>query len=218
MPQFKACIFDMDGVLLDSERIIRDVFTRVSTEFGFVVSSEVYLKCVGRNSRDTRAIMSEHLGSDFPYEEIKLKLRDLISKQITTSGWPLKPGVIEGLEDLRKNQIRCCVATSTEQNEARKRLQNLVRYFEHISSGDEVSKGKPDPELFLLAASRLAIDPKHCVVIEDSEYGAQAALSAGMSCLIVPDLKIPPEWLIPKVSGVFAGMDEAIDWILRRSY
>jgi beta-phosphoglucomutase-like phosphatase (HAD superfamily) len=97
-------------------------------------------------------------------------------------------------------------------------LQNLARYFEHISSGDEVSKGKPDPELFLLAASRLAVDPKDCVVIEDSEYGAQAALSAGMSCLIVPDLKIPPEWLIPKVSGVFAGMDEAIDWILRRSY
>jgi HAD superfamily hydrolase (TIGR01509 family) len=218
MPQFKACIFDMDGVLLDSERIIRDVFTQVSTESGFVVSPEVYLKCVGRNSRDTRDIMSEHLGSDFPYEEIELKVRDLISKQITTSGWPLKPGVIDGLDALRENQIRCCVATSTEQNEARKRLQKLVHYFEHISSGDEVSKGKPDPELFLLAASRLAVDPKDCVVIEDSEYGAQAALSAGMSCLIVPDLKIPPEWLIPKVSGVFAGMDGALDWILRCSY
>jgi HAD superfamily hydrolase (TIGR01509 family) len=218
MPQFKACIFDMDGVLLDSERIIRDIFTQVSTESGFVVSPEVYLKCVGRNSRDTRDIMSEHLGSDFPYEEIKLKVRDLISKQITISGWPLKPGVIDGLDALRENQIRCCVATSTEQNEARKRLQKLLHYFEHISSGDEVSKGKPDPELFLLAASRLAVDPKDCVVIEDSEYGAQAALSAGMSCLIVPDLKIPPEWLIPKVSGVFAGMDGALDWILRCSY
>jgi len=214
MPQFKACIFDMDGVLLDSERIVRDVFTRVCAEFGFVVSPEVYLKCIGRNSRDTRAIMSEHLGTEFPYEEIKLKVRNLISKQITISGWPLKPGVIESLENLRKNGIRCCVATSTEQNEARNRLRELMGYFEHISSGDEVSRGKPDPELFLLAASRLAIAPEDCVVIEDSEYGAQGALGAGMKVVIVPDLKTPPDWLVPKASGVFSSVDLAVRWVV----
>ena len=83
MPQFKACIFDMDGVLLDSERIIRDIFTQVAAESGFIVSPETYLKCVGRNSRDTREIMREHLGSDFRYEEIKLKENGDVYAKVT---------------------------------------------------------------------------------------------------------------------------------------
>ena len=111
-----------------------------------------------------------------------------------------------------------CVATSTAQSSADSRLTSakIRNYFEHISGGDEVSRGKPAPDIFLLAASRLNLSPEECVVIEDSEYGAQAALEAGMQCLMVPDLKTPPDWIRPLLAGVFDDLVSAADHITER--
>jgi len=195
----------MDGVLLDSERLLRDIVLAVSQGFGHTIPDDVYLACVGRNERDTRRILEERVSPHFPHDDVVRLVNERVTALLATNGWPLKPGVVEALEQIVAKGLRLCVATSTAQTLAHGRLvsADIRHYFEHISGGDEVERGKPAPDIFLLAASRLKLPPAACVVIEDSEYGAQAALEAGMQCVMVPDLKTPPDWIRPKLRGVF---------------
>lgn len=212
----QACIFDMDGVLLDSERFLRDIVVSVSEELGYTISDEVYLACVGRNERDVRTILEERVSKDFPHDEVITRVHARAEALLTSDGWPLKPGVVEALQTIVDKDLRLCVATSTAQALAHERLTsaNIRHFFEHISGGDEVARGKPAPDIFLLAASRLKLPPADCVVIEDSEYGAQGAITARMQCVMVPDLKIPPEWIRPQLLGVFDDLESATHHII----
>lgn len=213
----QACIFDMDGVLLDSERFLRDIIISVSEDLGYTISDEVYLACVGTNEHDTRRILEERVSPDFPHEEVGRRVSDQVRSRLASTGWPLKPGIMEALESITSIGIRLCVATSTARPLAEERLQsaNIKHYFEHISGGDEVERGKPAPDIFLLAASRLKLPPTSCTVIEDSEYGAQGALEAGMRCIMIPDLKTPPDWLRPQLHGIFDDIQSAAKHIVR---
>jgi beta-phosphoglucomutase-like phosphatase (HAD superfamily) len=205
MNELGAVIFDMDGVLLDSERLIRSVVMRISAELGHPIPDDVYLACVGRNARDTRRLLEEHISPAYPHVEVERRVDVEIASFLGDAGWPLRPSVMPALEKLVSRGVRRCVATSTARTRAQGRLQsaNILHFFEHVSGGDEVSRGKPAPDLFLLAAERLAVPPAACVVIEDSEYGAQAALDAGMRCVMVPDLKTPPDAIRKRIHGVF---------------
>ncbi|MFN4895545.1 MAG: HAD family hydrolase [Pseudomonadota bacterium] len=218
MKPLQACIFDMDGVLLDSERFQRDLVISASQELGYDIPNDVYLACVGRNERDTRQIFEERISSTFPHQVVSERVDARIAALIANDGWPLKPGVVGVLENLKAKGLRLCVATSTAKPRAQDRLVSakIRHFFEHISGGDEVSNGKPAPDLFLLAAGRLKLAPSDCLVIEDSEYGAQAALAAGMGCVMVPDLKTPPDWIRPKLEGVFENLVSAASYILQR--
>jgi HAD superfamily hydrolase (TIGR01509 family) len=219
MTRVQACIFDMDGVLLDSERLLRDIVLSVSHEFGHTIPNDVYLACVGRNERDTRRILEERVSPVFPHEDIVRIVNERVTALLTSDGWPLKPGVVAALEQIVAKGLRLCVATSTALPLAHGRLvsADIRHYFEHISGGDEVARGKPAPDIFLLAASRLKLPPANCVVIEDSEYGAQGALEAGMQCMMVPDLKTPPDWIRPKLCGVFDDLISATEHITKVS-
>lgn len=215
MKPVQACIFDMDGVLLDSERFLRGIVLSVSQECGHTIPDDVYLECVGRNERDTRRILKERVSPNFPHDDVVRLVSERATALLTTDGWPLKPGVVEALGHIVAKGLRLCVATSTAQTLAHGRLvsANIRHYFEHISGGAEVERGKPSPDIFLLAASRLKLPPAACVVIEDSEYGAQAALEAGMQCVMVPDLKTPPDWIRPRLLGVFENLRTATNHI-----
>lgn len=216
MTSIDAIIFDMDGVLLDSERIIRDVVCCVSSELGYPIPDDIYLMCVGRNARDVRQLLDECISPHFPHEEVYERADVDLQKIVSKGGWPLRPQVRAALDQLSARGIRRCVATSTARIRAHDRLRSadILHYFEHVSGGDEVSRGKPAPDIFLLAAERLAIAPCNCVVIEDSEYGAQAALEAGMRCVMVPDLKTPPETIRNRVDGVFGDILMAVESVL----
>jgi len=200
-----AVIFDMDGVLLDSERLIRSQILRISAELGYQIADDVYLACVGRNARDVQQLFEEHVDPAYPYAEVFRRVDAALAHLLGDAGWPLRPSVLPALEMLVSHGVRRCVATSTARTRAQQRLQSarLLHFFEHVSGGDEVSRGKPAPDLFLLAAERLGVPPAACVVIEDSEYGAQGALEAGMRCVMVPDLKTPTDSIRKRVHGVF---------------
>jgi HAD superfamily hydrolase (TIGR01509 family) len=218
MPRFCVAVFDMDGLLLDSERPIRDAWMVATREFGVSISDTDYLSVVGRNEVDSRAGLQALLGEAVPYDAVRARAGVLIAEALGADGYAVKAGVVGLLEALRARGVTCVVASSTNHDEVERRLAHagLAGYFSAMSGGDEVRRGKPHPDLFLLAAERAGHDPSHCLVFEDSEHGARGAIAAGMSVVIVPDLKSPSDDAVAASVAVLASLHDAqvhvADW------
>jgi HAD superfamily hydrolase (TIGR01509 family) len=206
-----AVIFDMDGLLLDSERPYRDAWIVTSRTRGYPLVESIYLQVVGRDDRDTREIFRTHFGGDFPYDEICSDVRVVMEKHTTPNGHALKEGVVELLEYLAQHSIPCAVATSTDRHKAVARLgqAKILPYMREVSGGDEVTKGKPAPDLYLLAAKKLGIAPGQCLAFEDSAPGARAAHKAGMKVIVIPDLLELPGDVRNFSLGVFPSLRQA---------
>jgi HAD superfamily hydrolase (TIGR01509 family) len=192
---FRAAIFDMDGLLLDSERPVRAAWQAATREFGVSLDDARYLELIGRNERDSRALLAQWLAPACSYDAARARADALLAQALGAAGYAVKAGVVDLLQALRARGVPCAVASSTHRAEVELRLaqSGLSAYFDGFNGGDEVARGKPAPDLFLLAAERLAQPPAACLVFEDSEHGARGAIAAGMSVVIVPDLKTPAE-------------------------
>lgn len=209
---YKAAIFDMDGLLIDSERPIRDAWLEVAQRNRIALTESDYLRVVGRNETDGKAILENLFHADFSFEDARICVADLLSQSAAMHGYAVKPGARALLAWLSARAVPCCVASSTHGAEVRRRLERsaLIAFFGAVCSGDEVKQGKPSPELFLLASQRLGVRPEECLVFEDSEHGAIGALAAGMSAVIVPDLKTPGADISAKCIAVLQSLEQAL--------
>lgn len=207
----KLVIFDMDGLLLDSERPIRDAWLAAANQNGYPLAESAYLEVVGRSDRDTRELFRKYFGKDFPFDAICAQVEKILKQQVERTGYQPKPGAMELLELLAARSVPCVVATSTEREEALARLRKagLLSFIREVSGGDEVTNGKPAPDLFLLAAKKQSMAPRECLVLEDSAFGARGANAAGMDVIVVPDLKPPPADVREFALGVFSSLREA---------
>lgn len=203
-----AVIFDMDGLLLDSERPYRDAWLAVCNAKGYPLNDSIYRQAVGRDERDTREIFRRHFGDGFPYDNICSDVRIIMDKHTAGNGHALKDGVVDLLAYLAQQTIPCAVATSTMREKAVARLDQakILSYIREVSGGDEVMKGKPEPDLYLLAAKKLAAVPGQCLVFEDSAPGARAAHKAGMDVIVIPDLIQPPDDVRDFSLGIFPSL------------
>jgi len=211
-PNFKveAVLFDMDGLMLDTERLSQSTWQRAMRDWGYDLTDDVYLTVVGRTATSTWQVFREAFGQDLPLEEIFAR-RQVYHDEITQrEGIALQPGVKELLDWLDTTPWKRAVASSTRRPIVLKRLgmAGVIDRFTTIVGGDEVEHGKPAPDIFLLAAERLGIAPEHCVVLEDSDAGIQAAHTAGMLPLMVPDMKPPSETSLQLAGGVFNSLYE----------
>ena len=190
-----AVIFDMDGLMLDTERIAQEAWQQAGAEWGYDIPDEVYLQAIGRTAADTADIMIAAYGSDFPFDAMYARKQALLHKVIEQGNVPTKPGLFELLDWLDACGLPKAVATSTARAVAEIKLSTteLQERFPVVVCGDEVEHGKPAPDIFLKAAAGLGIDPSRCLVLEDSESGTRAAHAAGMIPIIVPDLKQPSD-------------------------
>lgn len=191
----QAVIFDMDGLLLDTERIGFRAWQRASRDFGFDLSEHLYCKVIGRTKQDTFQIFRESFGLGFNPEEVRAKRLLYGAEIIAQEGVPLKPGALQLLDALNKRNIKLALATSTERERTLAYLEQakLLSFFKAIVTGDQVKIGKPDPEIYLKCAQALSVLPESCLVFEDSESGTIAAHKAGMRVIIVPDMKKPSD-------------------------
>jgi HAD superfamily hydrolase (TIGR01509 family) len=187
-----AVVFDMDGLLLDTELISLKTFVASCREHHFEPDLKIYVQCIGTNSARTREILLEGYGPDFPYNEI-LKLWRSSYDEETGQSIPVKPGAVSLLKYLEKRPLKKAVATSSRRENAFKKLSNarILHFFDFILGGDQITRGKPDPEMYLTACRELGAEPQRCLALEDSENGVRSALSAGLMVIQVPDL-IPP--------------------------
>ena len=210
-PAYTAVVFDMDGLLLDSERPIRDAWLRSAALLGVPLSEADYLSVVGLNHADSAARMLALFGAD---AALLATARAQTNASIA-AGPPFeaKPGAARLLRALREAGVPCAVASSTHHGEVCRRLHRagLLDLFDVICGGDEVQRGKPNPDLYRLALDRLNAAAPTTIAFEDSGHGVQAALAAGLATVAVPDLKTPaPEWLA-RCLAVLPSLDAACE-------
>lgn len=190
---YQAAIFDMDGLLLDTERVCQQAFRDACKFLSLPFLEETYLSIIGCNAQGIEAILTKGYGDRIAYEPLRKAWMDRYNPIVTTQAIPVKKGVVALLTWLKENDVPMAVATSTHRELAitKLKLAGLYEYFDSLATGCEVEKGKPHPEIFLLAASRLNIAPELCLAFEDSNNGVRSAVAANMLVFQVPDLVSP---------------------------
>ena len=186
----EAVIFDMDGVIFDSETLVFQCWNVVAEKYGIKNVEEVCIQCLGMNAIEARERFLNYYGRDFPYDEYKREMAELFHKRAAEGGLELKPGVEELLTFLKEHHYKTAVASSTRKAVVETQLTaaGIIHYFDRIVCGDMVEKSKPEPDIYLTAAKKIGIDPSRCYAIEDSYNGIRSAHSAGMDVIMVPDM------------------------------
>jgi len=208
---FSAAIFDMDGLLIDSERAIMGLWERATTELGRPLSQAEFIGVIGRAASESAAVLTATLGPAV-FARASERVRNAIMSADPAKLFPLKPGSRELLIRLRDRGIRCAVASSTVSDEVRRRLSavGLLDHFDSVVGGDLVARGKPDPALYRLAVDALGIESVACLAFEDSDNGVAAAAAAGVRVILVPDLKTPSDTSVARSLEVLPSLSEAL--------
>ena len=198
MQQFAAAIFDMDGLLLDSEKLALAAFQSTCSEFNLGDQSELFFRCVGTNAEMGRSILKDGLEDVMDFEMFGRFWNSEYRRISEESPIPLKVGAKNLLLHLESLNIPMAVATSTDAMYANEKLRfsGIRDFFDVVVGGDHVRRSKPDPEIYLKAASLLDSDPFKCLAFEDSANGVKAAVAAGMTVIQVPDLVKPDSALL----------------------
>lgn len=187
-----AAIFDMDGLLIDSERMSLACWHDAALELGHTISEHIPLGMIGMHSSKTESYLHSELGEDFPVMALRARTHEIYLER-SHSAIDLRPGVIELLDYLNEREIPCAVATSTRRSIAIHHLETtqLLPYFQFAVCGDEITHPKPAPDIYLKAIAKLNAQSSECIVFEDSNFGAQAGHAAGCRVFMVPDLRPP---------------------------
>ena len=195
MSSLKAVVFDMDGVIFDSERKVVECWTVVAEKYGIKDIKKLCRMCLGTNSAETKRIALEFYGQDFPYDEYKGEASALYFERYSDGRLPMKEGVRELLEFLKERGLMVALASSTRSAVVLSQLENagILPYFDKVVCGDMVSHSKPHPEIFLKACEELNVAPENAIAIEDSYNGIRSAHAAGMRPIMVPDMAEPTE-------------------------
>lgn len=185
-----AIVFDMDGVIFDSERLVIDCWKPIAEKYHIPNIEEACYECMGINAKLTEEKMLARYGQDFPYQAYKKEMSALFYERAKDGKLPQLPGVKELLTFLRENGFQIALASSTRREVVERELSEggLIHFFDSIVCGDMVTKSKPDPEIFLLACKELGVEPENAYAVEDSYNGIRSAHAAGMKAIMVPDL------------------------------
>ena len=200
--------------MIDTERLALKAWQLAGADFGFPISNDIFITMVGRNRWDSDRTLVEIFGSDFPVDAVRKKYRTYLDGWIDEGKLAVKSGLLELLGFLDEISMPRAVATSTEYDRAiyKLSLTNLLDYFPIVIAGDQVEKGKPAPDIFLAAATQLDTLPECCLVLEDSDAGVQAAYEAGMTPVMIPDIKPPSEKSLAFAHKIFGGLGEFHDY------
>ena len=198
MRRFAAIIFDMDGLLLDTERIALSVFLETCDQMGVCGQEDLFVRCIGTNQAIAREVLKAGLQGQVDHLIFEQVWDSKYADRIASGTIPLKAGAMELLEHITALQVPAAVATSTRTARAQEKLRKsgILDRFKTVVGGDQVRASKPAPDIYLRAAEILNARPEACLALEDSENGVRAAMSAGMTVVQIPDLVQPSTGLL----------------------
>lgn len=183
-------IFDMDGLMFDTESVLFKAWDYAGERIGIGKAGHMTIKTLGMNGSMSRTIWQEVYGDNYDEEALSLHTKEFLADYYRKNGVPLKLGLLELLSYLRDNKYKLALASSSPSWEVNKHLTDvgIIDYFDTIISGDMVALSKPNPSIYLEVCRRLGVNPKECFVLEDSKSGLLSAYHAGCKIIMVPDL------------------------------
>ena len=213
--QYQAVVFDMDGVIFDTERLVIGFWKEVAKKHNIPNVEHTCIQCLGTNRVRTREIFLENYGADFPFDPYRAEVTELFNTHYKGVPLPTKPGVRELLSYLQEQDIKVGLASSTAQHLVRDEIgtAGLLPYFQTLVCGDMVEHSKPAPDIFLKACEILNADPTKSIAIEDSFNGIRSAHCAGMTPIMVPDQVQPTDEIRALAFHVMPSLLDVLNWL-----
>lgn len=208
--RIQAVLFDMDGLLFDTERLALEGWIQAGKELGYPITLENTHGTRGVTMEAGKLVFKKLFGEDFDFDTARAIRNEYVLNRVEAEGIPIKPGAERLLRYLRENGYLTALATSSSRQTAQKylRLSGFEPCFDHLICGIEVVKSKPDPEIFTKAAAALGVPTENCIVLEDSHYGILAGQLAGCNVIAVPDLTRAPESVLALCYAVCDSLEE----------
>ena len=211
----KAIIFDMDGLMIDSERVTFECYQERLKDTNLTMDEEFYKTLLGKPIKGIYQRFYDVYGNDFPIENVIQDVHQLMAERFETEGVPVKKGLDELLQYLKDNNNKTIVATSSNRDRVDKILAQakITEFFDDSICGDEVTKGKPNPEVFLKSCQKLGVNVDEAIVLEDSEAGIQASYDANIKVICIPDMKYPEKQYEEKTFKILKDLTEVTAYL-----
>lgn len=215
MNKIKAVLFDMDGVIFDTEREYLKEWEAIFKKYGYKMKKEIYISVMGRGRKKVKEIFKEKFGEDLPIDKMYIEKDKMLKEAVENNKVPLKEGALELLEFLKENGYKIALATSAKRERVKIQVRHakIENIFDAIVCSEDITNSKPDPEIFLKAAEKVCVNPENCIVIEDSEAGIKAAFNAKMIGFHVEDLKKADEIILKYSYKNFKNLIEIKEYI-----
>ena len=211
----KAIIFDMDGLMIDSERVTFECYQERLKDMNLTMDEKFYKTLLGKPIKGIYQRFYDVYGNDFPIENVIQDVHQLMAERFETEGVPIKTGLKSLLEYLKENNYKTIVATSSNRDRVDTILSQaqITDYFDDSICGDEVTKGKPNPEVFLKSCQKLGVNVDEAIVLEDSEAGIQASYDANIKVICIPDMKYPEKQYEEKTFKILKDLTEVTAYL-----
>ena len=213
----KGAIFDMDGLMIDTEKLYLKFWIQSAKDFGYDMKPEHVYAIRSMARKYSIPTLKGFLGEDCPTEEIRAHRTELMAEYINEHGLEVKKGLFELLYYLKGREIKMAVATATPRSRTTEYLEKIgaAKFFSAVICGDMVETGKPAPDIYLTAARELGLPPEECAAFEDSPNGIKAAHDAGCHAIMIPDMTQPDDEIKPLLSAVYENLGLAVDYFER---
>ena len=215
MNKIKAVLFDMDGVIFDTEKEYLKEWEVIFKKYGYKMKKEIYISVMGRGRKKVKEIFKEKFGEDLPIDKMYIEKDKMLKEAVENNKVPLKEGALELLEFLKENGYKIALATSAKRERVKIQVRHakIENIFDAIVCSEDITNLKPDPEIFLKAAEKVCVNPENCIVIEDSEAGIKAAFNAKMMGFHIEDLKKADESILKYSYKNFKNLIEIKEYI-----
>jgi HAD superfamily hydrolase (TIGR01509 family) len=215
MRELEAVVFDMDGVLFDTEYLGAKAWEKAAKHYNLKDIRPVLNQCIGRSEAAIVKVFGTYYGDKLDFYIFRDLVEKFLGEEIATCGLPIKKGVINLLQHLKENQCKLAVASSSNYEKIIKFLDltHIRHYFDEIVSGDKVQHSKPHPEIYDVACQKLGVSPQKSLCIEDSINGVKSGAAAGLRVIMVPDLLKPTPEILPMIEKICVDLDEVKTYI-----